>query len=37
MGARAGGGRIEWGRRFRHTGAELGRAMAWFDATFGSA
>jgi ribulose-5-phosphate 4-epimerase/fuculose-1-phosphate aldolase len=26
---------IDWGGRFRHTGPELNRAMAWFDARFG--
>lgn len=37
MRAPAGGGEIDWGPRVRHTGAELERAMAWVDATFGSA
>lgn len=37
MEAPTGAEEIDWGTRLRHTGAELERAMAWFDATFGSA
>lgn len=28
-------GETDWGNRLRHTGAELPRAMAWVEATFG--
>jgi ribulose-5-phosphate 4-epimerase/fuculose-1-phosphate aldolase len=37
MEAPAGARETDWGARLRHTGAELERAMAWFDATYGSA